>query len=54
MTILRFVLGDQLTRSLSALADLDPERDVVLITVSPEWSPIRAATPIRITSSGSW
>jgi deoxyribodipyrimidine photolyase-related protein len=31
MTILRFVLGDQLTRSLSALADLDPERDVVLM-----------------------
>ena len=31
MTILRFVLGDQLTRSLSALADLDPKRDVVLM-----------------------
>ena len=31
MTVLRFVLGDQLTRSLSALADLDPRRDVVLM-----------------------
>ncbi len=28
---LRIVLGDQLTRSLSALSDLDPERDVVLM-----------------------
>lgn len=31
MTVLRLVLGDQLTRSLSALADLDPKRDVVLM-----------------------
>lgn len=31
MTTLRFVLGDQLTRHLSALRDLDPERDVVLM-----------------------
>ncbi|MDP4021056.1 cryptochrome/photolyase family protein [Methylobacterium sp. NEAU 140] len=28
---LRFVLGDQLTRSVSSLADLDPARDVVLM-----------------------
>lgn len=28
---LRFVLGDQLTRDLSALSDLDPARDVVLM-----------------------
>ncbi len=28
---LRFILGDQLTRSLSALAGLDPARDVVLM-----------------------
>lgn len=28
---LRVVLGDQLSRSLSALADLDPERDTVLL-----------------------
>jgi deoxyribodipyrimidine photolyase-related protein len=28
---LRLVLGDQLTRSLSALSDLDPNRDVVLM-----------------------
>ncbi|GJD95087.1 cryptochrome/photolyase family protein [Methylobacterium iners] len=28
---LRFVLGDQLTRRVSSLVDLDPERDVVLI-----------------------
>lgn len=31
MATLRFILGDQLTRSLSALADLDPARDVVLM-----------------------
>lgn len=31
MTILRFVLGDQLTRDGAALADLDPARDVVLM-----------------------
>ena len=31
MTILRFVLGDQLTRELPALAGLDPARDVVLM-----------------------
>jgi deoxyribodipyrimidine photolyase-related protein len=31
MKTLRFVLGDQLTRSLSSLADLDPARDVVLM-----------------------
>lgn len=29
---LRFVLGDQLTHSLSALADIDPARDIVLMT----------------------
>lgn len=28
---LRFVLGDQLTRSLTALADIDPARDIVLM-----------------------
>ncbi len=28
---LRFVLGDQLTRRVSSLVDLDPEHDVVLI-----------------------
>jgi deoxyribodipyrimidine photolyase-related protein len=31
MKILRVVLGDQLSRSLSALADLDPAHDVVLM-----------------------
>lgn len=31
MRTLRFVLGDQLSRALSALADLDTERDVVLL-----------------------
>ncbi len=31
MTTLRVVLGDQLSRSLSSLADLDPGRDVVLM-----------------------
>ena len=31
MTTLRFVLGDQLTRNVSALRDLDPQRDVVLM-----------------------
>lgn len=31
MSVLRFVLGDQLTRGLSALRDLDPKRDVVLM-----------------------
>ncbi len=31
MTALRFVLGDQLTRSLSSLRGLDPARDVVLM-----------------------
>lgn len=31
MTVLRFVLGDQLTRSIAGLADLDPARDVVLM-----------------------
>ncbi len=30
-TRLRFVMGDQLTRDLSALADIDPGRDVVLM-----------------------
>jgi deoxyribodipyrimidine photolyase-related protein len=28
---LRFILGDQLTRPISSLSDLDPERDVVLM-----------------------
>jgi deoxyribodipyrimidine photolyase-related protein len=31
MTVLRVVLGDQLTRSVAALRDLDPSRDVVLM-----------------------
>ncbi len=31
MTALRFVLGDQLTRSLSSLRGLDPARDIVLM-----------------------
>jgi deoxyribodipyrimidine photolyase-related protein len=31
MAALRFVLGDQLTRSLSCLADIDPAHDVVLM-----------------------
>src|SRR3712207_1092982 len=31
MGTLRFVLGDQLTRTLSSLRDLDRERDVVLM-----------------------
>jgi deoxyribodipyrimidine photolyase-related protein len=31
MTVLRFILGDQLTRSMSSLADLNPERDTVLM-----------------------
>jgi deoxyribodipyrimidine photolyase-related protein len=31
MTVLRFILGDQLSRSMSSLADLDPERDTVLM-----------------------
>lgn len=31
MTTLRFVLGDQLTRTVSSLADADPARDVILM-----------------------
>ena len=31
MKTLRFILGDQLSRSLSALADLDPAQDIVLM-----------------------
>ncbi len=31
MAALRLIMGDQLSRSLSALADLDPDRDVVLM-----------------------
>src|SRR3954453_21940404 len=31
MTVLRFILGDQLSRSMSSLADLAPERDTVLM-----------------------
>ena len=31
MTVLRLVLGDQLTRGVAALRDLDPTRDVVLM-----------------------
>jgi deoxyribodipyrimidine photolyase-related protein len=39
---LRFVLGDQLTRSLSALRDLDPARDVVLmVEVAAEAKSVR-------------
>ena len=33
---LRFVLGDQLTRSLASLRDLDPARDVVLMVEAAE------------------
>lgn len=33
---LRFVLGDQLTRNLASLADLDPDRDVVLMVEASE------------------
>ena len=32
----RLVLGDQLSRSLSALRDLDPTRDVVLMVQAHE------------------
>lgn len=32
---IRFILGDQLTRSVSSLTDLDPERDVVLMAEVP-------------------
>jgi deoxyribodipyrimidine photolyase-related protein len=39
---LRFVLGDQLTRTLSALQDLDPARDVVLmVEVAAEATSVR-------------
>ena len=31
MTVLRFTLGGQLSRSMSSLADLDAERDTVLM-----------------------
>ena len=31
MSVLRFILGDQLSRSMSSLADLAPERDTVLM-----------------------
>lgn len=31
MAILRFILGDQLSRNLATLQDIDPERDVVLM-----------------------
>jgi deoxyribodipyrimidine photolyase-related protein len=42
MTILRFVLGDQLTRDGAALADLDPARDVVLmVEVAEETTYVR-------------
>ncbi len=34
--VLRFVLGDQLTRSLASLRDLDPSRDVVLMVEAQE------------------
>lgn len=36
MKTLRWVLGDQLSRSLSALRDLDPTRDVVLMVEAQE------------------
>ena len=36
MKTLRFVLGDQLSRALSALRDLDPIRDVVLMVEAHE------------------
>lgn len=40
--VLRFVLGDQLSRGLSALRDLDPARDVVLmVEVSEEATYVR-------------
>ncbi|MBT8398473.1 MAG: cryptochrome/photolyase family protein, partial [Gemmatimonadetes bacterium] len=32
---LRFVLGDQLTRTVSSLSDLDPKHDVVLMVEVP-------------------
>ena len=39
---LRFVLGDQLTRSLSALRDIDPAKDVVLmVEVAHEATSVR-------------
>ena len=31
MKILRFILGDQLSRSISSLQDIDHENDVVLM-----------------------
>jgi len=31
MTVLRIILGDQLTQDLSALDHLDPDRDVILM-----------------------
>ena len=40
--VLRFVLGDQLTRSLSALQDLDPARDhVLMVEVAAEATSVR-------------
>ena len=31
MSVLRIILGDQLSSSISALAGLDPQRDIVLM-----------------------
>lgn len=36
MSALRFILGDQLTRSISALAGLDPAHDIVLMVEAAE------------------
>jgi deoxyribodipyrimidine photolyase-related protein len=42
MTCLRFILGDQLTRSIAALADIDPARDIVLmVEVAEETTYVR-------------
>ncbi len=42
MTTLRLILGDQLTRGISALSDLDPSQDVVLmVDVAEETTCVR-------------
>ena len=35
---LRLVLGDQLTRGLASLTDLDPAQDVVLMVARMMWN----------------
>ena len=47
MKTLRFVLGDQLTRSLASLKDLDPARDVVLMVEARRRRPTSAITSRR-------